>query len=62
MPKESELRDERITLRVTPSFRAAVEREAERQMRSVADVIILAVSEAIGLRKPARARKARKER
>lgn len=51
MPKGPELRDERITIRVPASVRKAIEREAELQMRSVSDVIILAVSDALGLKR-----------
>jgi hypothetical protein len=46
MPKvTSELRDEKVTIRMPSSLLAAIKREAERDRRSVADVMIFALEE-----------------
>jgi hypothetical protein len=47
MPKGPERRTERITLRLPESLREALEREAERERRSVSDLIVILLSDAI---------------
>jgi polysaccharide pyruvyl transferase WcaK-like protein len=39
--KGTDLRDTRLTLRVPQSLKAAIEREARRDRRTVADVVIM---------------------
>jgi uncharacterized protein (DUF1778 family) len=50
MPKGSERRDERITIRVPQSIRAALDAAAEAEMRSVSDVIVLCVMKQLGVK------------
>lgn len=52
MPKGPERRAERITIRVPPSLRVALEAEAAAQLRSVSDVIILAIMKSLGVKPP----------
>jgi uncharacterized protein (DUF1778 family) len=51
MRKRRELRDERITIRIPARLRAALERAAAAEMRSVSDVILLAVMDRVGAKR-----------
>lgn len=42
-----ELRDASITIRIPSALREAVERVAERERRSIADVIVFAIENAV---------------
>lgn len=50
MPKGPERRDERITIRIPSSLREALDREAEAQRRSVADVVTIILTDALAKR------------
>lgn len=47
MVKGPEKRDARITVRIPTSLKDALEREARRQRRSIADVLYMIVSDAL---------------
>ena len=51
MVKGAERRDARITVRIPSSLLEAIEREAEEQRRSVADVVMLILSDALTKRR-----------
>ena len=58
MTKGTEIRDERITIRIPKSLRTALDKEAAAQMRTVSDVIILCLIKSLGVKpKAKRARK-----
>lgn len=46
MAEKTELRDERITIRITKQLRAAIERAARRDRRKISDWIALQLEEA----------------
>lgn len=48
---KSSLRDERVTLRLPASLKQALERAAEQERRSVADIIVFTLEEAMAKRK-----------
>lgn len=51
MAKGTERRDARLTIRIPQSVKAELEREAERERRSVSDMIIIFVTDALASRK-----------
>lgn len=48
MPKGTERREKRITLRLPPSLREAIERQAELDGRSISDWIVRTLQTATG--------------
>lgn len=56
MAKGTDLRDDRITIRLPSSLRQAIQREADRDRRTLADMIVIALE----ARFAKRSRKARR--
>ena len=50
MAKGTERRDARLTIRIPLSVKAELEREAERERRTVSDMIIIFVTDALAIR------------
>jgi uncharacterized protein (DUF1778 family) len=46
MPKEASVRDARLSIRIPAGLKEAIERAAERERRSVADVVVFALEDA----------------
>lgn len=47
MAQDSELRDERITIRITKQLRDKIERAAKRDRRKISDWIVVALEDAL---------------
>lgn len=46
MPKETSIRDTRLSVRIPARLKEAIERAAERERRSVADLVVFALEDA----------------
>ncbi len=50
MPRVTEPKDARITVRIPQGLRAAIEREATKERRSVADMTVMLLTDALAKR------------
>lgn len=50
MARGVERRDSKLTIRIPGTVKAALEREAERERRSVSDIVIMFVTDALAKR------------